>query len=943
MKGIAWAAKANCEVRTDALTRQLYATDASIYQMEPMAVAFPRSVEEAASVIRCAADAGIAITPRGAGTGLAGGALGHGLVIDLARHNRDVSNLNIETGTVCAGAGVVLDQLNLHLKAHGLCFGPDVATSSRATLGGMIANNSSGARAPFYGTTSDHVVSLDVFLADGRIARVGSGHDSLPELHSAVNDIVARNAAAIEKWLPEGLVKRRPGYALDRWLRRSADLATLITGSEGTLAGIWAATVRVVPIPKRKGLGLIFFDSIAEAMQATVELLDLKPVAIEHMDRVLFDQTKNQLPFKSTRALLRLDEAPCEAILIVEFYDEVPEKLAALERRNLGTRTLSFTDPRAMEMVWAMRKAGLSLLTGAKGPAKPVAGLEDVAVRPEQLPDFVASVQALLEPLGMESSFYGHAASGLLHIRPVVDLHCAEDIAKFRRLAVDLFQLTRAFRGSMAGEHGVGIARAEFLADQIGPELMCATAEIKAVFDPKNVMNPGKILPDGSCRIDNNLRQGAGYRIHAPFESVLAFAAKDESFVANLEQCNGCGECLKSTPTMCPTYIATRDEIMSTRGRANIIRAVLDGRLTGGVTSAELEAALSNCLSCKACATECPSNVSLPLLKADLLHARHKQEGLGLFERLVSSVDRLGVLGCLWPTLANAVVKARPARKMMERLFGIAQERPLPLYARQRFDHWFASRRNGSETAAARPLGRVILWDDCFVRYHEPQVGKAAVAVLEAAGYEVVLPQGRVCCGRPAFSMGRLDRARKLGVHNVALLRKAEVNDRRAPVVFLEPSCYSMFVDDYRELRIPHAEDAARRCVLFEQLMLDTLEEHPDALRFQGDMRVAIHAHCHAKALTNADVMPKLAGKLPNSTVTLLNTGCCGMAGAFGMLKSKYDLSLQVAQPLVDLIRALEPGTLLVASGTSCRQQISHLTDAAPLHMAELLAQASHE
>lgn len=930
-------AAADCEVRFDNLTRQLYATDASVYQIEPVAVAFPRSAEQAASVMRAAAEADVPVIPRGAGTGLAGGAVGAGLVVDYSRYNRRIYDFEPEKRTVRVEPGVVLDQLNAFLKPHNLWFGPDVATSSRATLGGMIANNSSGARVPRYGLTADHVRSLEVILPDGRIAAVGEGLDPLPDLRRRIDEAVRQREAAIRERLPEGLLKRWPGYAVDDYLAKPGNLVKLISGSEGTLASIFSAELDVVPIPERRGLGLLFFASVAEAMEATVELLDLEPVAVEHIDRVLFDQTCGQLAFAPARALLRLDEEPCEAILLVEFFDDFEDKLAELARRNLGLRKLICDAAEQQNLVWYLRKAGLTLLTGCKGDAKPAPGIEDVAVRPHQLPEYVAELTAIFNRLGLRGSFYGHAASGLLHVRPVLDLHSAEDIARYRQVAEDVSALTRRFKGSLAAEHGVGIARTEFLKDHLGPELIDLMGEVKAAFDPENRMNPGKIVDDGRFRFDTNLRWGADYRIELPFEPVLRFAAKDESFVANLEQCNGCGGCRKDAPTMCPTFVATGEEIMSTRGRANTIRAVLDGRLDGTpdpLALEELDAALSNCLSCKACKTECPSNVDMALLKAELLHAKHKKHGLELREHLLYDVDRLGRMASLAPGLANAVMEWQWVRAFMDKKLGISSRRPLPLFARERFDRWFRRRRNGR----AGSRGRVILWDDTFVRYYEPHVGRAAVAVLEAAGYEVALAEGRACCGRPAFSGGRLDLARRLGRHNVELFRRLGGDE---PILFLEPSCYSMVVEDYRELGLEGCENLAKRCVLFEQFIYDLLEREPDALAFQpGYHWVAIHGHCHAKALTDVGVQARLARRLPNSTVQMLETGCCGMAGAFGALSAKYDLSVKVAQPLVEQIHRLAPGTHVVASGTSCRHQIDHLTEVHPIHMAELLAEA---
>src|SRR5436309_1811889 len=629
-----------CDARFDNLMRRLYATDASIYQIEPIGVAFPKTAEQASLVIRAAADAGLPVTPRGAGTSLVGNAIGEGLIVEFSRYNRQITNLDLEKRSVRVGAGVVLDQLNDFLKPHGFCFGPDVATSSRATLGGMIANNSSGARCPIYGTTADHVISLEIVMADGRVEKIGPSHQSLGDERAKIERLVcAASSEMAERW-PPGLIKRWPGYGIERFLRAPNDLTNILAGSEGTLAAIFSAELRISPLPRQKGLGLIFFASVSEAMQATVELLDLKPAAIEHIDRPLFDQTKSQLHFQAARDLLELDTRPCESILIVEFYDEVAERLSILQSRKIGMRTKIVTDPAQMNLVWSVRKSGLSLLTGCIGPAKPVAFIEDAAVRPAQLPEYVRGLQSIIRPLGL------------------------------------------------------------------------------------------------------------------PFQPVLAFAFKDRSFIGNLEQCNGCGGCLKQTGIMCPTFIATHDEVMSTRGRANIIRAALELRANGHdpLKSDELDVALSNCLSCKGCTPECPSNVNLALLKAELLHARWRRDGLPLRERIFSNVDLLGKLGCIMSSLTNRLLDSKPVRVGMEKTLGISARRSMPHYTRQRFDHWFAkravagigdpglsrtsaTRRSPGVTDSGYSRGRVILWDDTFVRYYEPHIGIATVKVLEALGF----------------------------------------------------------------------------------------------------------------------------------------------------------------------------------------------------------------
>ncbi|MCX6895252.1 MAG: FAD-binding and (Fe-S)-binding domain-containing protein [Verrucomicrobia bacterium] len=825
-------ATASGEVVFDRLTRTLYATDASHHEIEPLAVGFPRDAKQAASMIRAAAQAGVSVTPRGAGTGLVGGALGDGLVIDFARHNRWIGPFNPDTCSLVVGAGVVLDQLNQYLKPLGFCFGPDVATSSRATIGGMIANNSSGARAAFYGTTADHVIAVDIVLADGSIATVGPARDSLKAQRELLEDIAALNALQIAEQFPPGLIKRLPGYALDRIVRDPGNLINVLAGSEGTLAGIVSAELKVVPLPEELGLGLIFFDSATEAMQATVELQDLQPVAVEHLDRILIDQTRGQRDFQSARDLLDFDANPCESVLAVEFYGDVEEKLVALERKKLGTRTRILQTMAQMNQLWALRKAGLSLLTSRKGDAKPVTGIEDAAVRVRDLPAYHEGLRGIMRRLGLQASFYGHAGAGLLHVRPVLDLHSADDLKKFRQVTEEVAALVRQFKGSFCAEHGVGLARTEFLRAQVGEECYTLMRQIKTAFDPHRLLNPGKIISDDRYRLDTKLRCNVTEPIRLPFEPVLAFAAQDESFVANLEQCNGCGGCRKDTPTMCPTYIATGDELLSTRGRANIIRTALAAPgFEGGdaLRSEELEAALTNCLSCRACVNECPSSVNLPLLKAEMQAARARRDGVTLRQRVFSAVDKLGALGCKAPWLANMVLDSFFARQFLAQVLGLSTHRKLPHYARERFDVWFAQRTNSVKRLKR---GRVILWDDTFARYHEPHVGKAAVKVLEAAGFEVILPTGRECCGRPAFSQGHLAKAAKLGRHNLAMLH---VSGSKIPILFLEPSCYSMFAEDYREMKLAGAEDVAGRCFLFEEFLDDLLRREPGALRFKPD------------------------------------------------------------------------------------------------------------
>lgn len=926
---------AGSDIAFDNVTRQLYATDASHYRVEPVAVAFPRTVRQVSALVDAAVQTGITVTARGAGTGLAGGALGEGLVIDFSRHHRQITDLDLQRGTVRVGVGVILDHLNQFLRPHGFCFGPDVATSSRATLGGMIANNSSGSHTPYYGTTADHVRELEVVLADGRVVMVGPAHDTLRKQRELVSDLLVFHGLEIAERLPTGLLKRRPAYAIHQCAAAPDNLNHLLCGSEGTLGLITSAELQIVPLPTERGLALVFFDSLAEAMQATVEILELRPAAVEHLDRVLLDQTQGQLEFKSARDLLELDQRSCQSILAVEFFENAPDLLEKLRARKLGIRTLILESSAQASRVWALRKAGLSLLTGRKGSAKPVTVIEDAAVHPRDLPAYVGSLKKLMDSMQLEASFYGHAGAGLLHVRPVLDLHSPEDLIKFRHLAQEVSALVKQFKGSLAGEHGVGIARTEFMPEQLGAHLLGVMRQIKNSFDPHHLLNPGKIIPDGRFQLDHDLRIVPGRNMRLPFEPVLAFAAKDESFIGNLEQCNGCGGCRKETPSMCPTFIVTREELLSTRGRANLISAALAGcnyDKTDPLQFDGLREVLASCLSCKACTTECPSNVNLALLKAELLHAGIQRQGLTFAQRLFSSVDQLGRLGCAFPRVANAILGSVWVRAMLEKFIGLDAQRPLPHYTRTRFDRWFACRPAG----APGKRGRVVLWDDTFVRYHEPHIGAAAVRVLEAAGFQVALPLRRECCGRPAFSQGHLEVAAAMGRHNLNLLNQDVDN---APILFLEPSCYSMFAQDYRELNLPGADAVARRSFLFEQFIEDLLDREPSALKFKAkDANVVIHAHCHLKSLMKPAFLKSLVERLPGKNVTLLDSACCGMAGAFGAMAENSALSAAVAEPLLQMVRAQPFGTTIIASGTSCRHQLGYLVPIHGKHMAELLA-----
>jgi len=915
------------DVRYDAATRWLYATDASIYEIPPLAVVFPANRAALARAVVVCGGHGVSVHPRGAGTGLAGGCLGEGVVLDLSRYLTAIGPVDPQAATAEVEPGVVLERLNQAVAAHGLMFGPDPATASRCTLGGMIGTNASGAHSLLYGKTSDHVVTLAAVTVDGQ--EIVAAHSPFDD---GVAAAVAAHAEEIRRRFPT-LQRRVAGYDLLSLLTKpGAGVTPLLVGSEGTLAITVSATLRLVPRPAHRAVAVVCFDDPVEAMAGAVAALDLRPAAVEHIDRILLDQTADKPGYAPLLSFLA-GELPA-SLLCIEFFgageEEVRERLGAVQEAFPGRRVLPLRGATEQANLWALRRAGLGLLMSKKGGAKPVAFIEDTAVPPEHLADYYAGVREILAQRGLEASFYGHAGVGLLHLRPVLDLHRPADVAMMREVAAEIVDLVGTFRGAVSGEHGDGLARSEWLQRMYGPEVMAAFREVKALFDPRGLLNPGKISGDPPPLMDARLRYDPGYAPTLP-EAPLQFR-RDGDWLAAIEQCNGCGGCLKTTGTMCPTFIATGDESLSTRGRANLYRAAAAGRLADGLENDALAVALATCLACKGCAVECPSGVDMALLKAAALHHRHQRSGTPLALRLLARPDRLGRWLAPVAPLANRLSATAFGRAIAARV-GLDPRRPLPQVSRHSFRHGF--RRRGAAPTGVR--GPVLLWSDCFMERFEPEIGRAAVAVLEAAGYRVILADHR-CCGRPAFSQGLMDEARGLAEHNVtALLPHARDG---VPIVCLEPSCTSMLGGDYRELFVGgDVALVAAQVTSLEGFLGRLLTAEPDALLLRpSDTPILLHPHCHSRATEGVE--PALTVLRRLGSVTDLEAGCCGMAGTFGYQTAHYDLSVQVGSRLAERLRGQPGDRPVVASGTSCRHQIRHLTGRDPRHLAVLLADA---
>jgi FAD/FMN-containing dehydrogenase/Fe-S oxidoreductase len=951
------------DVRFDRGSRLLYSTDASMYQVEPVGVVIPRDAADVEAAHEVARKNGVAILSRGGGTSLTGQTVNDALVLDFSRYMGEILEVNREEKWARVQPGVVQDELNHHVRPLGLLFGPDTSTSNRATVGGMLGNNSGGSHSIAWGLTVDHVIEMTVLLSDGSKAVFG---EITPEAFEAkcrlqtLEGAIYREVARVRDTYAEEIRARYPsqwrrvaGYNLNELIGvgvrphslagggnaapRPFSMARLVTGSEGTLVTVLEARMRLVDRPKHTALDVIHYHDIQEALECSQAILETDPYAVELTDKMILDLARRNIEQSKRMGFVQGDPA---AILIVEYAgdtaDEVRARVEALEarrqREHFGYAATVALDAREQGEIWKLRKAGLGLLFGTHGDAKPLAFVEDTAVQPKDLAKFVARFREIFARHGVNGAYYGHCSVGCLHIRPAIDIKNARGIQQVREIADEITDLVVEFNGTISSEHGDGRARSPFLERMYGPKIMQAFRELKRAFDPENRLNPGNIV--GRTDVTESLRYGAGYKTWEPI-TLLDFS-KQGGFAAAVEMCNGVGECRKKLEgTMCPSYMATRDEEHSTRGRANALRAVLSGRLpTSEFTGRRLYEVMDLCLECKGCKAECPANVDMAKLKYEFLHHYHQANGLPLRNRLFGHIAKLNALGARLPGLFNALSALAPSRWLLEKVAGIDRRRPLPPLAAETFTAWFA--RHRAPAAAAR--GEVVLFHDTFVTYNTPEIGQAAVELLETAGYRVVLVD-RKCCGRPLISKGMLDVAREHAAFNVAKL--APYARRGVAIVGLEPSCLLTLKDEYVDLlRTDDARAVAERSALLEQFLLSE-RERGLALSFSGNGRKALlHGHCHQKAMVGTG--PTVAVlRWAGYEVSEVDSGCCGMAGSFGFEREHYDLSVSLGnRRLAPAVKAAPADTDVVAPGISCRQQIAHLAGRRALHPAEALRRA---
>ena len=940
------------EVRFDEISKQLYSTDASIYQMEPVGVVIPRDSNDVSAVLEIANKNGVSVLPRGGGTGLSGQTVNHAIVVDFSKYMFNVREINKEEQWVRTQPGVTIDDLNRQLRPSGLFFTSDPSTSSRANIGGAMGNNSCGAHSIVYGKTVDHVKEMSVVLSDGTrttFSQLSAGmldmklkSESLEgHIYSQINEIARNAAGEVDRRFPK-ILRRVGGYNLDL-IQNSNDLnlAKLMVGSEGTLAAVTEAKLNIEPIPKVKGLGVLHFTNIVAAMEATVATLELNPAAVEHMGDMIISQARKSLGF--ARNMTFLEGEPTD-ILVVEMTGdseaEVESKLDQLnERMKTGGRPYATTrlmTAGQQAQVWAMRQAGLGLMMNIPGSAKPLAFVEDTAVSPEKLPEYVKRFDEIVRSNGTTAGYYGHASVGCLHVRPVVDLKTDDGIQMMNSISDEISDLVLEFGGSLSGEHGDGIVRGAWADKMFGPDLVQHFREVKGAFDPNGVMNPGKIFdtPD----IKDNLRYGKSYRTQE-ITTRLDFRLEG-GFAAAVEKCNGVGACRKVyAGAMCPSYMATREEQHTTRGRANALRGMLSGSLpTEGFVSSKLMDVLDLCLGCKSCKSECPSNVDMAKIKYEYLYQYYKGRKVPLGSRLVADIHRLNALTAPMAPLTNVVNRSAPIRLLLEKVAGFDRSRPMPKMVRNTFQKWF----DGHKSSSTRSRGKVVLFHDTFMNFNHPSIGISATQVLEALGFDVVVRKDRKCCGRPMISKGLLDQAGENARFNVDILHPY-VEDS-VKIIGCEASCVSAMTDDWPDLLggDEKAKEVAQAVVTIEDLLVETNGDGGQQIKWSDvEKQVKFFGHCHQRALTGTSNSVAALNLPPGFEAMEISAGCCGMAGSFGYEKQHIDVATAAGEDrLFPAIRGASADVEIATSGVSCRDQIGFNTERKSRHVVEILADA---
>ncbi len=982
------------EVMFDAATRGRYSTDASIYQIDPIGVVVPRDEADLKTIVDIARGLMVPILARGAGTSQCGQTVGAALVIDCSKHLREIVSFDRDRAEVTVQPGLVLDHLNAWLKPHGLWYPVDVSTAAQCTLGGMAGNNSCGSRSIRYGNMVHNVAGIDAILADGSEVAFGRLDGSEPaaarRLGDAVRALADRERDEIERQVPK-VLRRVGGYNLDIFHPQSelpyttdntVNLAHLLVGSEGTLAVTRRLTLKLAPLPRHKVLGVVNFPTFHKAMESAQHIVRLKPVTVELVDRTMIELARANPAFRPVieDALIG---AP-DAILLVELTGDTEEaprrdlkKLVEL-MGDLGLpgSVVEMTDARRQSALWEVRKAGLNIMMSMKGDGKPVSFIEDCAVPLEHLADYTARLTDVFERHGTRGTWYAHASVGTLHVRPILDMR-RDGAARMRAIAEEASALVRQYKGAYSGEHGDGLVRSEWVAWQFGPRLARAFEEVKGLFDPQDLLNPGKIVRPTRMDQRELFRYPPGYGGVA-LKTALDWSAWDVQndprtealtapgsggdpaggFGKAVEMCNNNGHCRKfDAGTMCPSYRATRDEQHLTRGRANTLRLALSGQLgTEAFTSQALHETLDLCVSCKGCKRDCPTGVDMARMKIEFLHHYKARHGHTLKDRLIAHLPRYAHWGARLPWLFNLRDTLPGAAALSERMMGFSARRKLPTWRRDTFlgGQAFAVGSDGrSRPQREGPMGEVVLFADTFNNAFEAENAHSALAVLEAAGYtvHVAMPEdaGRrfrpLCCGRTYLASGMVDEAKAEARRTLAALEPYAA--RGVPIVGLEPSCLLTLRDEYTVMGLGAAAGrVAASSFLLEEFLV---REHKAgrlklALQALPQKTALVHGHCHQKAFDAFAPVQTVLSWIPDLAVKPIDSSCCGMAGAFGYEAAHHDVSMAMAElSLLPAVRSAEADALIVADGTSCRHQIHDGTGREALHVARVLAMALDE
>lgn len=943
----------------DELHKSMYATDASVYRKIPLAVAFPKDVADIQQLIAFTTEHQITLIPRTAGTSLAGQCVGDGIIVDVSKHFTNIISFDEKAKTITVEPGIIRDELNLYLKPYGLFFGPNTSTSNRCMIGGMVGNNSSGSTSIRYGVTRDKVVSIDTILSDGTLATFSeitskefknkAEEETLEgTIYKAIYAELIYDSAQeeIKKEFPKETIHRRnTGYAIDAFLKselfggteKTINVAKLLAGSEGTLAFSTAITLQLDELqPKESVLITSHFNNLNESLKATLITMKHNLYMCELMDKAILDCTKNNREQAKNRFFLQDDPA---AVLMLEVAADTIEEaeilannlIADLEKNNFG-----YHHPKIygddIQKIFELRKAGLGLLGNMIGDKKAVACIEDTAVALEDLPNYIEEFTKMMDKYQQKAVYYAHAGAGEIHLRPILNLKKKEDVVLFRKITTETAKLVKKYKGSFSGEHGDGIVRAEFIPLMIGDENYQLLRRIKKAFDPNNVFNKGKITD--AFPMDKSLR----YEIDRkePIIKTIQDFSDSEGILKLAEKCNGSGDCRKPVSaggTMCPSYRATKNEKDTTRARANALREFLtNSEEQNKFNHKELKDVFDLCLSCKACASECPSNVDVAALKAEFLYQYQETNGYSFRSTLFANNVKYNKLGSIAPTLTNLLLNTSVSKAVM----GIAQKRSIPKLAPKTFDKWFSKQNN------AKLSKKVYLFNDEFTNFYDVEIGKDAVFVLEKLGYTVELIQHSES-GRSFISKGFLKEAKQVCNENIAIFK--EVISEATPLIGIEPSAILTFRDEYIRLADDKisAEKIAKNAFTIEEFLNNEHQKgvFDTSLFTTENKTLKIHGHCHQKALSSTSASFNILNIPTKYSVTIMNTGCCGMAGSFGYEKEHYEISMQVGEDtLFPKVRNCNSDTEIVAAGTSCRHQIFDGTKRIAKHPITILREA---